>query len=94
MSRIDAIFEQLRQDRHSALVIFITAGDPSLEATADLAPQIAAAGADWPQWGGCDGRNMVSQETGLADSFVPGEKKPRGGGIDLATTKNVKWATG
>ena len=46
MSRIDAAFEQLRRDGSSGLVIFITAGDPSLEATAELAPEIAAAGAD------------------------------------------------
>lgn len=50
-----------------------------------------AAGADWPQWGGCDSRNMVSQEKGLPDSFEPGKKAPSGGGIDPATTRNVKW---
>ncbi|MBN1421673.1 MAG: pyrrolo-quinoline quinone, partial [Planctomycetes bacterium] len=51
-------------------------------------------GADWPQWGGDDpGRNMVSVETGLPDSFVPGEKKPDGSGIDLATARDVRWAT-
>ncbi len=47
--------------------------------------------ADWPQWGGRDNRNMVSGEKGLPDSFVPGEKNPKGGGIDMATTQNVKW---
>jgi outer membrane protein assembly factor BamB len=49
---------------------------------------------DWPQWGGADpGRNMVSRQTGLPDSFVPGEKKATAaGGIDLATTQNVRWA--
>ncbi|MCX5685248.1 MAG: PQQ-binding-like beta-propeller repeat protein, partial [Planctomycetota bacterium] len=48
--------------------------------------------ADWPQWGGSDpGRNMVSAEKGLPESFVPGEKRPTGAGIDLATTKNVLW---
>ncbi len=36
---------------------------------------------------------MVSLEKNLAEIFVPGEKLPQGGGIDLATTKNVKWAT-
>ncbi|MBE3100626.1 MAG: PQQ-binding-like beta-propeller repeat protein [Planctomycetes bacterium] len=54
---------------------------------------IALPAADWSQWGGADpGRNMVSAEKGLADSFVPGEKKSTGAGIDLATTKNVRWA--
>ncbi len=51
----------------------------------------AARAADWPQWGGRDCRNLVSEETGLPDSFVPGKKDPQGGGIDLATTENVKW---
>lgn len=46
---------------------------------------------DWPQWGGRDGRNMVSAESGLPESFEPGQKSPSGGGIDLATTRNVKW---
>ncbi len=48
--------------------------------------------ADWTQWGGSDGRNMVSGEKFLPESFVPGDKKSASG-IDLATTKNVKWAT-
>jgi outer membrane protein assembly factor BamB len=53
---------------------------------------LSALAKDWPQWGGQDGRNMVSDEKGLPESFVPGEKSPQGGGIDLATTKNVRWA--
>ena len=48
--------------------------------------------ADWPQWGGSPCKNMVSMEKNLPESFVPGEKKTNGEGIDLATTKNVKWA--
>ena len=50
-----------------------------------------AAGADWPQWCGTDGKNMVSAEKGLPDSFVPGEKSSQGRQIDRATAKNVKW---
>jgi outer membrane protein assembly factor BamB len=46
---------------------------------------------DWPQWGGQDCRNMVSDVRGLPESFVPGEKRPDGTGIDLRTTRNVKW---
>lgn len=34
---------------------------------------------------------MVSAEVGLPVSFLPGEKKPDGSGIDLATTANVRW---
>ena len=54
-------------------------------------PGPGALAADWPQWGGRDGRNMVSDEKGLPDSFVPGEKKADNSGIDLATTQNVRW---
>ena len=47
--------------------------------------------ADCPRWGGSDACNMVSAETGLPETFEPGRKSPSGGGIDMATTKNVKW---
>lgn len=48
--------------------------------------------ADWPQWGGCIERNMVCDAERLPDHFIPGKKRPSGGGIDPATTENVKWA--
>jgi len=47
--------------------------------------------ADWPQWGGRDWRNMVSDEKGLPDSFEPGKKGSQGQGIDPQTTRNVRW---
>ncbi|MBM4018675.1 MAG: pyrrolo-quinoline quinone, partial [Planctomycetes bacterium] len=37
-------------------------------------------------------RNMVSPETGLPESFKPGEKSAQGEGIDLKTTEHVRWA--
>ncbi len=48
---------------------------------------------DWPQWGGSNCKNMVSDEKGLPASFVPGEKDSLAGQIKMETTKNVKWAT-
>ena len=45
---------------------------------------------DQPQWGQQYSRNMVSDEKGLPDGFGPGERNSDGG-IDLDTTKNVKW---
>jgi outer membrane protein assembly factor BamB len=48
-----------------------------------------ASAGDWPQWCGSDGKNMVSPEKNLPESFTPGEK--RDATIDLATAKNVKW---
>jgi outer membrane protein assembly factor BamB len=50
-----------------------------------------AATGDWPQWGGQDCRNMVADAHGLPATFVPGEKRADGSGIDMATTKNVRW---
>ncbi|MCX6902144.1 MAG: hypothetical protein NTW03_01430 [Verrucomicrobia bacterium] len=47
---------------------------------------------DWPQWGGHDDRNMVSSETGLPDSFVPGQKEVDGSAIRMETTEHVLWA--
>jgi outer membrane protein assembly factor BamB len=45
---------------------------------------------DWPQWAGSDAKNMVSQEKGLPESFLPGEKRSEGT-IELATARNVRW---
>jgi hypothetical protein len=57
-----------------------------------LAPEVDRASAgDWPQWCGSQGKNMVSDERGLSDSFVPGVKQSRERRIDLSTAKNVKW---
>ena len=48
---------------------------------------------DWPRWGGNDpGRNMYSPAKGLPDSFDPGKLKAGTEDVDLATTKNVRWA--
>jgi tryptophan synthase alpha chain len=44
--RIDNTFRTLRDRREGALVTFITAGDPSVEGTADLVASLAEAGAD------------------------------------------------
>ena len=46
---------------------------------------------DWPQWGGDNSRNMVSDEKDLPESFTPGEKDSKTGRINPATAKNVRW---
>ncbi len=52
----------------------------------------SAPAADWPAWGGSDlGRNMVSTEKGLPDTFKPGEKSTTGEGMMPGTTENVRW---
>jgi outer membrane protein assembly factor BamB len=45
---------------------------------------------DWPQWCGSDGKNMVSDEKGIPESFAPGRKRSDKT-IDLSTATNVKW---
>ncbi len=52
---------------------------------------VFAAAADQPQWGQRHTRNNVSEETGLASTFDPGERDRQTGNIDPATTGNVKW---
>ena len=46
MSRVSDTFERLRGEKRKALVIFLTAGDPGLRATVDLAKAASGAGAD------------------------------------------------
>ena len=46
MSRIDPAFARAREEERAALVVFVSAGDPDLETTAALIPELAAAGAD------------------------------------------------
>jgi len=46
VSRIDRAFERARAEKRAALIVFVTAGDPDLETTAELIPELAAAGAD------------------------------------------------
>ena len=56
-----------------------------------FAPIIGVA-VDWPQWGGKQERNMYSPAKGLPSQFDPGKPKSGTEEIDLATTKNVRWA--
>lgn len=46
MSRIGRAFSRATRDGRAALVVFVEAGDPSLETTERLLPALAAAGAD------------------------------------------------
>ena len=46
MNRIDAAFERARAEKRAALIPFITGGDPDLEATLELVPELERAGAD------------------------------------------------
>lgn len=46
MSRIAATFEKLRRDRRSALIPFVTAGDPAPEQTVPVMQALVKAGAD------------------------------------------------
>ncbi|MFQ6098020.1 MAG: tryptophan synthase subunit alpha [Armatimonadota bacterium] len=46
MSRIGDAFERLTEAGDTGLIIFVTCGDPSLDATVELVPVIESAGAD------------------------------------------------
>ncbi|MGD0621267.1 MAG: tryptophan synthase subunit alpha [Thermacetogeniaceae bacterium] len=46
LNRIDAAFDRLRRDGRKGLIAYITAGDPSYEATGDLVLAMERAGAD------------------------------------------------
>ncbi len=46
MSRLQAAFARARAENRAALIVFITAGDPDMETTAELVPELVRAGAD------------------------------------------------
>lgn len=46
MSRIDAAFDRLRREKRPGLVTYVTAGDPSIERTADILQRLDRAGVD------------------------------------------------
>jgi tryptophan synthase alpha chain len=46
VSRIDAAFRDLRQERRCGLVTYVTAGDPDLERSREILVRLARAGAD------------------------------------------------
>jgi tryptophan synthase alpha chain len=46
MNRIEKKFSDLKKKGEKALIVYLTAGDPSLKVTAELIPALAAAGAD------------------------------------------------
>ena len=46
MNRLDAMFARVREEGRSALIVFVTAGDPDLATTAELVGELAEAGAD------------------------------------------------
>ena len=46
MSRIDATFAALRDRKRTALIPYVTVGDPHADGTVDLLRAMAAAGAD------------------------------------------------
>lgn len=46
MSRLERLFREWRSSGHKALIPYITAGDPDLQATSELIVGMAAAGAD------------------------------------------------
>ncbi|MHC4693443.1 MAG: PQQ-binding-like beta-propeller repeat protein, partial [Planctomycetota bacterium] len=56
-----------------------------------LSASLSAPAADWPQWGGTNNRNMVSQEKGLPDSFEPDRDKASGKSGNGQKARNVKW---
>ena len=48
--------------------------------------------ADWPQWGGRDGRNFVSDESGLPASFRPDRTEVTNSVTTVVPGENLKWS--
>ena len=76
--------------RQGQITKMIVGGLMVLVFSLNLVAAIGVSAKDWPQWCGSDGKNMVSDEKGLPESFSPGRKRSDGT-IDLSTATNVKW---
>jgi len=72
------------------LRVMLRIASASLVVLAGVLGTSVARSDDWPQWCGSDGKNMVSSEKGLPESFARG-KRQSDGTIDLSTATNVKW---
>ena len=60
-----------------------------------VVPNLYANKSDWPQWGGSDDRNMVSDAKDLPDDFDVGKTARNESGqryVDMSTTRNILWA--
>ena len=87
MNRIDRTLADTRAAGRASLIPFITAGDPDLSTTADLIPELAAAGADIVEIGVPHSDPIAEGPTIQAASFRSLQQKtdpqPRGlGGND------------
>src|SRR5436189_6481165 len=78
MNRIDARFAQLRAAKQKGFVVYIGAGDPTLEATRQLAPAFERAGVDVLELGVpfsdplADGLvNQLAAQRGLESGTTP-----------------------
>lgn len=98
MSAIDDLFSRLKSEQRKALMPFITAGDPSIEATGTILDGLAAAGADLCEIGIpysdpiADGpviqasyQRALDHKFRLQDAFELGKDKAAGLGMPLVT---------
>src|SRR4051794_24690885 len=71
--------------------IRLAAAAATVTAVAAVALPHVVRAEDWPFWGRTANRNAVSPETGILDTWSPGELKGNTEEVDMATAKNVKW---
>lgn len=87
MNRIDALFARLRAEGRHALMPFVTAGDPDLEATAALIPEIVRRGAHMVEVG-IPYSDPIADGPVIAASYTRALKK----GVKLADIFTLlKW---
>jgi tryptophan synthase alpha chain len=51
LNRIDAKFKELAARKEKALILYMTAGDPSLKKNEELIPELEKQGVDWIELG-------------------------------------------
>lgn len=83
MSRIDACFARLRAASRKALIPFVTAGDPALEATVPVMHALVAAGAD-----------VLELGVPFSDPMADGPTIQRSSERALARGAGLSWVLG
>ncbi len=75
----------------AAAVSLSSCDNKAVAATKPSDAKVGSGSGDWPQWGGKNERDFVSNEKNMPVKMNPGKKKKGSEEIDMSTTENCLW---